>query len=120
VHRLLRDPVRGVAAGCSGGDNGGPSDTQLRERLLPSSQVKGFEFHRAYIWNNPIDFVAEGIPLSENARRSDVVAAIDDAGFVKGAGELLRQGTRGPQLTVVALKFKSDSGANDIRSTTSR
>jgi hypothetical protein len=102
-------------SGCGGDGNQAPSDAQLRDRLVPSSQVKGYKFHRGYIWNDPIDYVAQGIPLSENTLPSDVVGAIDDAGFVKGAGEELRLGTIGPQMTLEALKFKSDSGANDAR-----
>ncbi len=80
--------------------------------MLPASEVKGFQFHRAYIWTDPIDASIQGLQLSENTKPSEVVSAIDDAGFVKGAGQEYQQGgLHGPILGVTATKFDSDSGA---------
>jgi len=114
----LRGAIGGVllllclAAGCGGGGSNEPSDASLRERLLPASDVPGFKFHRAYIWTDPVDGTIQGLQLSENTKPSDVVNAIDDAGFVKGAGQEYQQGGfHGPILGITATKYDSDSGA---------
>jgi hypothetical protein len=104
-----------LAAGCGGGDNE-PSDAALRERLLPASQVKDFKFHRSFIFTNAVDAGVQGLQLSENTQPSDVVNAIEDAGFVKGAGQEVQQGDiHGPIVGIDVWKFDSDSGAQDAR-----
>ena len=108
--------VLGAAAGCGGGGDSEPSDAALRDRLLPASQVEDYKFHRSYIFTNAIDAGVQGIQLSENTQPSDVVDALDDAGFVKGAGEELQQGgIHGPIIGIDAWKFDSDSGAQKAR-----
>jgi hypothetical protein len=105
-----------VAAGCGGGGGSEPSDQSLRDRLLPASQVSNFKFRRSYIFTNPIDASIQGIQLSDNTQPSDVVNAMEDAGFVKGAGEELQAGDiHGPILGIDAWKFDADSGAEKAR-----
>jgi hypothetical protein len=100
-----------LAAGCGGGDNE-PSDAALRDHLLPASEVKDFKFHRSYIFTNAVDAGVQGLQLSENTQPSDVVDALEDDGFVKGAGEELQEGGfHGPIVGIDAWKFDSDSGA---------
>jgi hypothetical protein len=105
-----------VAAGCGGGDDNAPSDSALRDRLLPSSEVKDFKFRRSFVFTNAIDAGVQGLQLSENTQPSDVVHALEDHGFVKGAGEELQQGDfHGPILGIDAWKFDSDLGAQKAR-----
>lgn len=120
--RMLRWSLVGVllllcVAACGGGGGGSkPSDQSLRDRLLPASEVKDFKFRRAYIFDNAIDASVEGLQLSENTQPSDVVTAMEDAGFVKGAGEELQEGSfHGPILGIGTMKFKSDSAAGKAR-----
>ena len=105
-----------MAAGCGGSGDGEPSDAALRDRLLPASEVPGFKLHRAFIWTNPTDLTVEGLSISQNTRPSEFIQKLDDAGFVKGAGaEFEQNGHEGPVLAIAALKFDSDSGAEDAR-----
>lgn len=103
-----------ASTGCGGGD-GGPSDNELRDRLLPVAEVDGFKLHRAFVWDNPIDLAGQGFPTGENSQPSEVVEAFEDAGFEKAAGEILRQGVHGPEIGIVAIKLGSNSDAKDMR-----
>jgi hypothetical protein len=107
--------VTAGAAGCGGSDDA-PSDAELRDRLLPASDVPGFKFHRGYIWTNATDLTVEGLHISQNTRPSDFIDTVEDAGFVKGAGaDLQHGGPEGPGVAIAALKFESESGAEEVR-----
>ena len=72
--------------GC-GGDDDGTSPASLNSQLLPASQVPGFKIERKFEWDNPIDFVAQGLHLPEATPPSQAVKTFEDAGFEAGAGE---------------------------------
>ena len=78
----------GALIGC-GGDDNGTSTASLKDRLLPVSELPGFKVERNFEWDNPIDFVSEGVPLPEATPRSSAVEAFEDFGFEAAAGERL-------------------------------
>ena len=107
-----------LSGGCGGSGDDEPSDASLRDRLPPASEVlPGWKLHRAFIWTNPTDLTVEGLNISQNTRPSEFIKKIDDAGFVKGAGAEFQpeNATEGPGVAMAALKFDSDSGAEDAR-----
>jgi hypothetical protein len=96
---------------CGGNDE--TSAASLNERLLPPADVAGFRLHRRFEWNNSLDFVVQGVPLSENTLPSDVVEAVDDAGFDAAAGEIFEK-KDGPRLSIVAIKLGSENDADEL------
>lgn len=104
----------GALTGC-GGDDDGTSPASLKERLLPVSELPGFKVVRNSEWDNPIDFVVEGIPLPEATSRSSAVEAFEDFGFEAGVGDLLvaAKGNpfEGPQANVGVAQLGSDEDA---------
>jgi hypothetical protein len=103
-----------LAAGCGGDDEASPDS--LRGRLLPAAEVRGFKVKRTFEWENAVDYVVQGLFVSQNTRPSEVVDVVEDAGFEAGAGEILTTGgAMGPEISVLAAKFASDDGARDVR-----
>jgi hypothetical protein len=104
----------GALTGC-GGDDNGTSPASLKDRLLPVSELPGFKVVRNVEWDNPIDFVVEGIPLPEATRRSTAVEAFEDFGFEAGVGDLLvaakGNSFEGPQANVGVVQLGSDDDA---------
>jgi hypothetical protein len=91
-------------AGC-GGDDDGTSPASLKDRLLPVSELPGFKIVRNFEWDNPIDFVADGIHLPEATRPSRAVEAFEDFGFEAGVG------VDGPGGNVGVVQLGSDEDA---------
>jgi hypothetical protein len=114
VRRLAVLLLAAFVAGC-GGDDDESSPASLTTRLLPASEVPGFDVERRFEWENAIDFTVEGVFLSQNTRPSELVDVIEDAGFEAGAGEVLSKSRMGPSMTVSAANFASDEGAEDVR-----
>ena len=94
----------GALAGC-GGDDDGTSPASLKDRLLPESELPGFKIVRNFEWDNPIDFVVEGIHLPEATPRSRAVEAFEDFGFEAGVG------VDGPGGNVGVVQLGSDEDA---------
>jgi hypothetical protein len=113
MRRLAILFVAVFVAGCGGDDETSPDS--LRGRLLPASEVPGFKVKRTFEWENAVDYVVQGLFVSQNTRPSEVVDAVEDAGFEAGAGEILSMGGEGPEMSVLAAKFASDDGARDVR-----
>jgi hypothetical protein len=107
----------GALVGCGGGDDDGTSPASLRSQLLPVSEVPGFKTERKFDWDNPIDFVHEGLPLPESTPLSEAVEAIEDAGFEAGVGEsfVVAKGSKfqGPHWTVDVAQLGSDDKARE-------
>lgn len=103
-----------VLAGC-GGDDDGTSPASLTSELLPASEFHGFKVEREFEWDNPIDFVAQGLHLPEATPPSDAVQAFEDAGFDAAAGEFLVKGKpfQGPLAAVDVVQLGSDDDARD-------
>lgn len=103
--------------GCGGGDDDDTSPASLRSQLLPVSELPGFKIERKFDWDNPIDFVHEGLPLPESTPLSEAVEAIEDAGFEAGVGEsiVIAKGNRfdGPHWTVDVTQLGSDDKARE-------
>jgi hypothetical protein len=113
VRRVAILLLAAFVAGCGGDDETSPDS--LRSRLLPASEVPDFKVERTFEWENAIDYVAQGLFVSENTRPSEVVDVVEDAGFEAGAGEILARGAMGPHMSVLVAKFGSDDGARDVR-----
>ena len=106
----------GGLVGCGDGGDG-TSPASLRSQLLPVSEVPGFKTERKFDWDNPIDFVHEGLPVPESTPLSQAVEAIEDAGFEAGVGEsfVVAKGGKfqGPHWTVDVAQFGSDDKARE-------
>jgi hypothetical protein len=100
--------------GC-GGDDDGTSPASLKDGLLPVSELPGFKVVRSVEWDNPIDFVHEGLPLPETTRTSSAVEEFEDFGFEAGVGERLVavKGSPfgGPDANVGVVQLGSDEDA---------
>lgn len=82
------------------------------------SEVPDFKVRRTLEWENAVDYVVQGLFISQNTRPSEVVDVVEDAGFEAGAGEILHGASamgHGPEIRVLAAKFASDDGARDVR-----
>jgi hypothetical protein len=104
----------GALTGC-GGDDDGTSPASLKDRLLPVSELPGFKIERNFEWDNPIDFVHDGLPLPETTPLSAAVEAFEDFGFEAGVGEglVVAKGNpfEGPQGNVGIVQLGSDEDA---------
>ena len=106
----------GLAA--CGGDDDGTSPASLNSQLLPASQVPGFKIERKFEWDNPIDFVAQGLHVAgEPLLPSLAVKTFEDAGFEAGVGEKLvaAKGNQfeGPHGAVEVVQLGSDDDARE-------
>jgi hypothetical protein len=101
--------------GC-GGDDNGTSPANLRSHLLPASAVPGFKIERNFSWDNPIDLVAQGLPLPQATPPSRAVKVFEDAGFEAAVGlGLVGKGNtfEGPHATIDVIQLGSDDDARD-------
>ena len=107
--------VTTVALGACGGDDDGTSPASLKGELLPASEIPGFKVVREFEWDNPIDFVVEGLHLPEATPPSDGVEAFENAGFDAAAGEFLEKGEpfQGPVADVAVVQLGSDDDARE-------
>jgi hypothetical protein len=103
-------------AGC-GGDDDGTSPASLKSQLLPASQVPGFKSERKFEWDNPIDFVTQGLLLPEATPPSQAVKTFEDAGFEAGVGEQFAAAKgnpyEGPHGAVEVVQLGSDDDARE-------
>jgi hypothetical protein len=107
---LLCAPI----AGCGGGEDDGASSESLRSSLLPASEFPGYKLHRIFSWEDPIDFTAQGLPVSQNTDPSDVVELVRDAGFSAGSGEELQREDGSSFFSVAVAKVGSDDKAEEL------
>jgi hypothetical protein len=82
---------------------------------LPASAVQDYKVKRTFQWDNAVDYVVQGLFISQNTRPSEVIDVVEDAGFEAGAGEIFSKGAEGPDISVLAAKFASDDDARDVR-----
>lgn len=85
--------IAALAGGCGDDDSstGDASTSELLKQLVPAEEVK-FEVEREFEWDNPTDFVAQGVFYSEQTAPSELIGEIDDAGFTAAAGQHLKDG----------------------------
>jgi hypothetical protein len=106
----------GALVGC-GGDDDGTSPASLRSHLLPASEIQGFKIERKFDWDNPIDFVGQGLNVPEATPPSQAVKAFEDAGFDAAVGEhlVVAKGNpfQGAQGGVDVIELGSDDGARE-------
>src|SRR5215213_8830728 len=100
-------------AACGGGDDETSSES-LRSSLLPASEFPGYKLHRIYTWENPIDFTAQGLPVSQNTDPSDVVELVRDADFSAGSGEELEREDGSSFFSVAVAKVGSADKAEEL------
>jgi hypothetical protein len=94
----------------SSGSSDQSSASEAKVRLLPASELKPLVQDRVLAWDNPIDFVGQGIALPEGTPPSEAVKAMEDAGFSVGAGQqFVSKGGVGAHIDVA--KFDSTDGA---------
>jgi hypothetical protein len=102
--------------GCGGNDDS-VSPASLKGHLPPAYDLAGFKVERELGWDNPIDLVAQGLPLPESTPPSRAVEVFEDAGFEAGAGERLvvAKGNEfeGPEAGVAVVQLGSDDEARD-------
>jgi hypothetical protein len=73
-------------ASCGGNDDG-TSPASLRSSLLPASEIPAFKSERKLDWDNPIDFVTQGLLLPQATPPSQAAEVFENAGFEAGVGE---------------------------------
>jgi len=106
---LLAAPL----AACGGGDDDTSSES-LRSSLLPASSFPGYKLHRIYSWEDPIDFTAQGLPVSQNTDPSDVVELVRDADFSAASGEDLEKEDGSSFFSVAVAKVGSADKAGEL------
>src|SRR5687768_5721904 len=104
----------GALVGC-GGEDDKASPQSLRDQLLPASEIPGFKSERKFDFDNPIDFVHEGLPLPETTPLSQAVDAFESAGFEAGVGERFVKGKpfEGPGANVNVAELGSEDDARE-------
>jgi hypothetical protein len=105
-----------LLAGCGGsGENTSPADLQ-GVLLAPDQFQPPLEGLRDFSWENPTDFVVQGIVYPENTKPTAVIGEIDDDGFEAAAGHLaVPKGEEGPQIHLAVARFDSDDGAKQAQ-----
>jgi hypothetical protein len=101
-----------LGAGCGGDDETSPAS--LKAQLVPASQLR-LKVEEPFEWDNPIDFIVDGVLIPAGTKHSDAIEEIDDFGFEAGYGEILRPRGGGPDIHLDVAKFDSDDGARDAR-----
>jgi hypothetical protein len=103
--------------GACGGGSGNVSASSLEPRLLPASSVPGFSLLTKLDWSDPVDLVAQGVPLPEPTYPSAGVEEFQDANVKGAAGEVLRRGAGADatEIRIGVAKFGSDSDAGKVR-----
>jgi hypothetical protein len=109
--------VLAALAGCGGsGDDGDDGDAAaLKSRLLPASELSAQKLHRTFEWDDPIDLVVQGLPLSETTAPSGAVEVMEEAGFTGGAGENLRARDLSSDMGVIVASFASEEDAREVQ-----
>lgn len=104
----------GGLVGC-GGDDDKTSPASLSDQLLPVSEIPGFKSERKFEWDNPIDFVHEGLFLPEATPLSQAVDAFENVGFEAGVGERFVKGKpfEGPGANVNVAELGSEDDARE-------
>jgi hypothetical protein len=101
-------------AGCGGSGDDGDS-AALKTRLLPASELSGHKLHRTFEWDDAIDLVVQGLPLSETTAPSGAVEVMKEAGFTAGAGENLRARDQSSDMSVIVASFASEEDAREVQ-----
>jgi hypothetical protein len=109
IGSLVALPAVGLACG---GDETSPAS--LKDRVIPAANLK-LKSEREFEWDNPTDFVVEGIHGPEKTRPSDIISAIDEAGFEAAAGRQLIAKGGEPGAHVSVARFDSEDGARQAR-----
>lgn len=104
-------------AGCGDDDSSsddssssGTSASTLKERLMPAEELD-LEVGREFEWDNPTDFIVEGVFISEGTTPSEIIGEIDDAGFSAAAGQIAHDESGEVFAFVGAASFDSEEGA---------
>jgi hypothetical protein len=106
----------GLPAGCGGDDGDNASPSELQAQLISPDQIPPLQDRRDFSWDDPTDFVVQGVFYPENTRPSAVIGAIDDAGFQAGAGRYaLPKGEGGPDVYFDVAQFDSEDGARQAQ-----
>jgi hypothetical protein len=100
-----------LAVGCGGGGDETTSAASLQSLLLPAAQLKPLVLRQKFAWDNPTDYVAQGVSLPETSPPSKTIAAVEDAGFNSAAGQDLTPKSPGVQVHVLVANFDSSDGA---------
>jgi hypothetical protein len=100
--------------GCGDDDDDASSTAGLKERLVPAEDVK-LEQERDFEWDNPTDFVIQGLYFGEGTAPSEYIGAIDDAGFEAAAGQILTTPDHEVRAFVDVASFDSEDGATEAR-----
>jgi hypothetical protein len=98
-----------LSAGC-GEDEADTSPSELRRLLiaLPDPRV---EIDRRLDWEEPAQFVAQGLSLADSIEPAQVVGRIDEAGFEAGTAKVFTPASGTPRAHEEVVKFESPGGA---------
>jgi hypothetical protein len=88
----------------------------LKHFLPPPSQLGRLALERGLQWDKATDFLVQGTELPQDTAPSSAAAAIDDAGFQSGAGDVLVPKGGGPPVHVDVASFDSSDGATQAQS----
>lgn len=110
---LLTLGVLLVACGSDSSDETSASE-EVKIRLLSAAELKPVTESRSFSWDNPIDYVAQGLPLPEGTPPSEAIETVEDAGFEVAAGQqIASQGVPVGQINVA--QFDSADGATEAQ-----
>ena len=101
------------AAGCGGGggDGNGEPAASLKKTLVPPGKLKPLVVRQSFTWNDPIDYVAQGLLLPETTLPSKAVATLKDDGFTAAAGQRMAPKQGGVDVRELAASYGSNDEA---------
>ncbi len=101
-------------SGC-GGDESSDTDASasgLTEQLVDAGEI-GLESEREFEWDNPTDFVTQGVFFAQETAPSELIGEVEEAGFQSAAGAALKD-EKGEVFAFVGVAaFDSEEGAAD-------
>jgi hypothetical protein len=123
----MRGPKLALVALCAGialaacgddDDGGGTSAADLKQQLLPESQLPVFKAERNFKWDNAVDATFQGLFLPEETPPSEALDAYEEADFAAGAAQSLvvKEGNtfEGPRGFQAVIEFGSDEDASEV------
>jgi hypothetical protein len=104
-----------IGGGCGDDDDGDSPSTASLEGLIPPPSAFGpLDVQREFTWDNPFDYVIQGLLLPQATAPSEAFEEMEDAGFSAGAGQELANADNPPVIVSVAA-FGSEEEATEVQ-----